>query len=361
MLSQVAGTGTGTGTRPRGGGHRPSIRRTAGIPPSGGTGTGAGSGAGSGAGAGAGSRSAWREALRRGCLERARKGRRDAVLRSRGMPGTSTAAAAAAEAGHGSAGPIWPGTRTPETSAPPSRPQGTRDAAMSLVEEELRNKGVSVHGTASPSSACVAIDHEGYAISTDEVYDLMREVEEEIRREEARLVDELRSVERERVLEDERLREQVAYYEDMAAEASGGGDHAMNCGWEDSAAAPAVPSFAPAFAGQVPGQGTGGSTGGIGGDGTVLCPCCRDAGLVLTPSGAILCPGGTGGGRCRLRLDLGAEGMTLDNLNGLINSARREHAQSGCGEDLTFQVLNRFGGTSLGGGCARCGFSAYIA
>mmetsp|Transcript_4191 Transcript_4191/g.6112 ORF Transcript_4191/g.6112 Transcript_4191/m.6112 type:complete len:385 (-) Transcript_4191:320-1474(-) len=171
----------------------------------------------------ASSSSPWKQALKQNCIERARKKRRDLVLRSR----TSLAVAG--------------------SSSLPSSPfhvlnQPKEEAARNVVEEELRASGCSVAVASSPFSVPTTLnlagarpsldsvtsslgaipennlfasqnmieEEEEHLITEQEYLELMKEVEEELQREEAMLAEEVR----ERKREMECMEAQIAEYEE---------------------------------------------------------------------------------------------------------------------------------------------------
>lgn len=85
-----------------------------------------------------------------------------------------------------------------------------------------------------------------------------------------------------------------------------------------------------------------------GGDEEVICPICCKHNLIRTDANVVLCPSGY----C-LRLDVGAEGMTLYHVRELLNGAYKEHS-SVCNGGLTFQMVNEFGICTLRARCKLC-------
>jgi hypothetical protein len=97
----------------------------------------------------------WKDTLKQACLERARRKRQEAVWKSRRRH------------------------EHPET-------------AKQLVEDELRESGVSIRGEKEPPQtpsldADESNADEYFAISESELYELMQEVEEELQRDDGRV------------------------------------------------------------------------------------------------------------------------------------------------------------------------------
>jgi len=294
----------------------------------------------------------WREALKRSCLDRARKNRREAILRSRGLSPSSGD-------GGGNAGAL---SFTPLKSAISGigiAPVQQDDAKI-LVEEELRAKGVSVFSTPQPggegsiphygaaealfSSQQIGgggdgsmVDHNDhgyeYSISMDEVYGLLKDVEEEMQREEARLLEELKAMEQQQILEQRRMEEQIADFEQHST-----------MQMQQQYQHPAVST---------------GNTVTTGSSDTLTCPVCNAGNLIRTPANVIICPN-TDNGQCNLRLDVTCEGLSLANLRELLCRACSEHGATGCTGTLRFRSADQFGMTTLMAGCETCNASTMI-
>jgi hypothetical protein len=302
---------------------------------------------------------AWRQALKQSCLDRARKNRREAVLRSRGLSPTGTGASKANNAGTLSFTPLKAAIAS-MASPPP------RGDAKALVEEELRAKGVSVFSTPQPgglgsvpkygmaktlfagterSSNQMVEDMVDHAISMDEVYALMRDVEEELQREEARLLEELHAMEQQQIMEQRRMEEQIADFE----------QHTSMQMQQQIAAA--IGSSVPSMAGV--GAGAAGASATPAANDSLPCPVCTAANLIYTPANVIICPN-TDNGRCNLRLDVAREGLTMSNFRDLLCRACIEHSSTGCPGTLRFQMMAQFGMTNLLAGCEQCKASTMI-
>ena len=243
--------------------------------------------------------------------------------------------------------------------------------AKTLVEEELRAKGVSVFNTPQPgrqgsvpqygmaktlfagtASSNNNIMEEGvdhayeHAISMDEVYALMRDVEEELQREEARLLEELHAMEQQQIMEQRRMEEQIADFEQHTSMqmqqqiAAAMGDIPSVAGVGARAGAPAAAVTAAA-------------------NDSLPCPVCNGANLIYTPANVIICPN-TDNGRCNLRLDVTCEGLSMNNFRDLLCRACTEHSNTGCPGALRFQMMSQFGMTNLLAGCDHCKASTMI-
>ena len=290
----------------------------------------------------------WSEALKRSCLDRARKNRRAAVLRSRGLsPATSK--------GGGNDGSLL--SFMPLKSAIAgiaSAPVQHGDAKI-LVEEELRAKGVSVFSTPQPGGVdsmpqyraaktlfpshqqmdgggdgSIMDQNDGYeySISMDEVYVLLKDVEEEMQREEARLLEELHAMEQQQILDQRRMEEQIADFEQHSALELR--RQQLHQQMETSAAID-----------------------------TLTCPVCNSGNLIFTPASVIICPN-TENRQCNLRIDVTFEGLSLANFRELLCRACSEHGATGCKGTLRFQTTEQFGMTTLMAGCEKCKVSTMI-
>lgn len=307
---------------------------------------------------------AWRQALKQSCLDRARKNRREAVLRSRGLSPTGTGASKANNAGALSFTPLK--AAIAGMASPP--PKGD---AKALVEEELRAKGVSVFSTPQPGgqgsvpqygmaktlfagtagSNNTMMEDEAdhayeHAISMDEVYALMRDVEEELQREEARLLEELHAMEQQQIMEQRRMEEQIADFEQHTS---------MQMQQRIAAAMGGVSGMAGVGAG----AGAAAGTATVSANDSIPCPVCNSSNLICTPANVIICPN-TDNGRCNLRLDVTCEGLSMNNFRDLLCRACTEHSNTGCPGALRFQMMSQFGMTNLLAGCDQCKASTMI-
>ena len=300
---------------------------------------------------------AWRQALKQSCLDRARKNRREAVLRSRGLSPTGTGTLSFTPLKAAIAG----------MASPP--PKGD---AKALVEEELRDKGVSVlfntpqpggqgsvpqygmaktlfAGTANSNNTIMEdeADHAyEHAISMDEVYALMRDVEEELQKEEARLLEELHAMEQQQIMEQRRMEEQIADFEQHTS---------MQMQQQIAVAMGGIPGMA----GVGVGAGAGDGATAAAANDSLPCPVCNAANLIYTPANVIICPN-TDNGRCNLRLDVTCEGLSMNNFRDLLCRACTEHSNTGCPAALRFQMMSQFGMTNLLAGCDQCKASTMI-
>ncbi len=309
----------------------------------------------------------WRQALKQSCLDRARKNRREAVLRSRGLSPTGTGASKVNNAGTLSFTPLKAAIAG-MTSPPP------KGDAKTLVEEELMAKGVSVFSTPQPggqgsvpqygmaktlfagaeSSRNAMMedkaDH-GYehAISMDEVYALMRDVEEELQREEARLLQELHAMEQQQIMEQRRMEDQIADFEQHTS---------MQMQQQVAAAMSGIPGMGGVGIGAGATVPTVVATS-VSTNDNLPCPVCNAANLIYTPANVIICPN-TDNGRCNLRLDVTCEGLNMSNFRDLLCRACSEHSSTGCTGNLRFQMMAQFGMTNLMAGCDQCKASTMI-
>jgi len=153
-------------------------------------------------------------------------------------------------------------------------------------------------------------------ISETDMMILMHEMEEDLMKEEALLMQEVLSFEENHILEQQRLSEQIQTYEQdqIANTASQEYQEQTQHGDKEE----------------------------------VICPICCKHNLIRTNANVILCPGGS----C-LRLDVGAEGMTLYHVRELLNRAYKDHS-SVCTGGLTFQLVNEFGVCTLRARCIIC-------
>ena len=244
--------------------------------------------------------------------------------------------------------------------------------AKTLVEEELRAKGVSVFSTPQPggqgsvpqygmaktlfagtagSNNNTMMEDEAdhayeHAISMDEVYALMRDVEDELQREEARLLEELHAMEQQQIMEQRRMEEQIADFEQHTS---------MQMQQRIAAAMGGVSGMAGVGAG----AGAAAGTATVSANDSIPCPVCNSSNLICTPANVIICPN-TDNGRCNLRLDVTCEGLSMNNFRDLLCRACTEHSNTGCPGALRFQMMSQFGMTNLLAGCDQCKASTMI-
>jgi hypothetical protein len=237
----------------------------------------------------------WKESLRQACVARARKNRKDLIWKKRHMPAEEAT--------------ITSGFTTPQRSG--------NDDVRSLVEQELRQQGIAVVTPASShyeyleaSGAPRSQPHhhqqhnrpldahrhqswlleDSHVLSEEELYELLQEVEEELRRSEEELMEE--------VLEEERWHkedfdQQVAHYEE----------------WEDSMA--------------------------ISGDESiVICPICCEAVLRQHSPTKIACSNDA----CHFHVT--GQTLSLPDLKERLRRAFDEHSSLGCSCNLTIDVLH---------------------
>jgi len=180
----------------------------------------------------------WRDTLKQSCLERARRTRRDSYMKAKRQ----------------------------------ERQQSDALALRELIQEELENSGVTV-GNAESKKRKDPEELDECFFSEDDLYQLMQEVEEELQRDEERLVEELEEFER----YEEQFRKLIADYEDWEVE----------------------PTQA------------------------VLCPVCKEANLVQEEA-VIACPN-HGSGDCSLCIEVPSELFSLRDLRDKLGVAFGEH------------------------------------
>ena len=254
----------------------------------------------------------WKDALKQGCLERARRKRQETIWRNRRL----------------------------------DSPSSDQETARQLVEDELRESGVAIHVRAAlteiaETSTCTdsAMVHseaimserttegveDDYAISESELYKLMQEVEEELQRDgkfmsvstvmvcimncksltgrdallayvEAMLNEEMEEVELCEHLRRQHMEDQIAEFQDWEAE-------------QDQT------------------------------NQVVLCPLCQEANLMQLSENGVTCPNHMNGA-CPLRLERTEETILLPNLRERLGTAYEKHACE-CTGPLQFQILQK--------------------
>lgn len=240
--------------------------------------------------------------------------------------------------------------------ASPDPPLQPWIAAQEAVAQTLQHWGVTVsvgtpmkanhrhsddpsnYASSSPSSSSstlLVLDGE-YCMTEEEWYELLQDVEDDLKRaEEAQLDD---------MLDDERryLEEQVADYERWQEQEE-----------EDRRRGRCV----------VDGDGADHISLSFGH--AVVCPLCQDAPLAQTPDGSLTCPNRMDGS-CPLHLEA-RPGLSLSSLRHSLAAAFDEHnnaaaASQGCLTPLRFEAVSRpAGGTSLVAYCPSCRGSKLVA
>lgn len=85
-----------------------------------------------------------------------------------------------------------------------------------------------------------------------------------------------------------------------------------------------------------------------GGTPAVICPICHESGLVQR-QGVILCP------KRHLRIDIGIEGLGLEDVRQRLAGAYEVHAARGCVARPVFEQRGHLGMSSLFMHCGACG------
>lgn len=90
------------------------------------------------------------------------------------------------------------------------------------------------------------------------------------------------------------------------------------------------------------------------GPGAVLCPVCK-AGHLALRHGLLVCPAEG------WRVNVSAEGVSMEGVSARLAAAYEEHAAAGCAGQLQFAVEDLFGcGDSLTSSCATCNSLAVV-
>jgi Replication protein A interacting C-terminal len=264
----------------------------------------------------------WKDSLRQACVARARKNRKYLIWKKRHLPAEEVTNTR--------------GFTTPRRSC--------NDDVRSLVEHELRQQGVAVATPAASHcdylEACGAphspphqqqqqqqqqhnqpmddpldqswLLEDSHVLSEEELYELMQEVEEELRRSEEELVEEVLEEEERWHMED--IDQQVAHYEE----------------WEESLAMSSDENI-------------------------VICPICCEAFLRQHSPTEIECSNDA----CHFHIT--GQTLSLPDLKERLRSAFDEHSSLGCSCTLTIDIHNNThaedpmeGCGHLFGSCHKC-------
>jgi len=326
----------------------------------------------------------WKESLRLRCLERARHARRDAVRNARLRNTTSFGLSAGRDDGFSTATArdlVTSELQAKKVTSPLSTNAGL-DRQFAMEQKfptplsfsssmPMMSNGDAHHFR--PETAPV-IEENG--LTEEDLYDLMREVEEELRKDETLMANEILEAEQQQQMEQLRLESMVEDYYN---------DHQPNNS-SDMEMTDTVSNIPQHETNQ-----------------RVLCPICRRYNLVQSSANVILCPGPTMehsnsptkyvqspiatpptpkmanpptksgmttsfnsevvtvlGTHC-LRLDRSADGLTMANLQERIYGTYREHEGTRCVGEIHFNMVSRFGLMTLCSSCSLCAMDVIVA